>query len=121
MQSSPFKFNSGVNSVLPFWNLLPSSFCSVYQRSFYQQCLLKALPPKAHLLLDALHLLLLFNGTRTCLEPELFLLFIFYIGTLLTVKILIVFKTTVCLYTYVYFFSLRNGYCDYTNWIFITV
>jgi hypothetical protein len=57
---------------------------------------------KKHLL-DALHLLLLFNGTRTCLEPELFLLFIFYNGTLLAFKILIVFKTILCLYTYVYF------------------
>jgi hypothetical protein len=56
-------------------------------------------------LLDALQLLMLSGLTLTCLEPQLFLLIIFYI-TFFFIKILIAFevKVFVCMYRYIYIY-----------------
>jgi hypothetical protein len=74
MHCSLFKFALALNSDLLFWKLLVFKFLLRISENFLYS--MSAILVKIVLLLDALQLIMLFAGTLTYLEANLFLLII---------------------------------------------
>jgi hypothetical protein len=70
-----FKFTFAINSGILFWKLLLFKYLLSISENF--PCSISALQVKTVLLLDALHLIMLFVGMMAYVEPKMFLLIIF--------------------------------------------
>jgi hypothetical protein len=106
MRFSLLKFTSILNSIIPFSKLMAFKFLLDVSQTILSSVF--AIQVK---IFPLLQLLMLFVRTVTCSKPKRFLFFMSYSGTFLIIKIIIVSYMSICIYT---FFSLHDGWCDYT-------